>query len=371
MKTNLLLTAMLLLCITSLRAQTTDDILNLMINKKLVSQEDADSIRAEAAIKAQDAKEKQKTFGILARRAINISGYTQVRFQSQQEAGKVDYADIRRARLDFRGNIAPTWEYDVQFDLAVSPKLIDGYAAYKPFDILKLQAGQFKVPFSLENVTGDNTLETIDRSQVVEALVARGKDVIGNHNGRDQGIQASGSLLKIHDRFIVDYFVGGFNGNGINNTDNNESKDAVARLVLHPVKGLDVGGSWYNGYDKFGTPAAVNQIRTRIGGELVYIYKFASIRGEYIKGEDGILKREGYYAQASAYIYKRKLQLVGKYDFYDPNTEKDNDASKYYVGGINYYFNDFAKIQVNASVREEEIKNFNNDLINVQLQIGF
>ena len=36
----------------------------------------------------------------------------------------------------------------------------------------------------------------IDRSQVVEALVARGKDVIGNQNGRDIGIQIGGGILK-------------------------------------------------------------------------------------------------------------------------------------------------------------------------------
>jgi phosphate-selective porin OprO and OprP len=355
----------------SLMAQTPDDILNVLISKNLVTQAEADSIRAEASRKAQDAKEKQKSFFINARRAINISGYAQIRFQSFQESGRVDYADVRRARLDFRGNVTPTWEYRLQFDLASSPKLLDGYAAFKPYDFLKLQAGQFKVPFSLENLAPSNNMETIDRSQVVEALVARGRDVLGNHNGRDIGVQASGSLVKINDRFIVDYFVAGFNGNGINTADNNEPKDAAARIVLHPVKGLDIGASYYNGYDKYGTPTARNRVRTRMGGELVYIYKFASLRGEYIEGEDGGIERSGYYAQLSAYIYKKKLQLVGRYDAFDPDTDKDDDAMINYLGGINFFFNDWAKIQVNVTNRTEEGESVNNDIIGVQLQIGF
>lgn len=367
------ITTLICICLLSnmLKAQTSDDLLNLMIGKKLISQEEADSIRADAALKAQEAKEKQKSFTVSAKRSIAITGYTQVRFLSLQESGKPDAADIRRARLDFKGNIAPLWEYDVQFDLAGSPKLIDGYAIYKPFDFLKLQAGQFKVPFSSENVWADNNLELMDRSQVVEALVARSGDVIGNQNGRDIGVQAFGSLLKINDRFIIDYYVAGLNGNGINVADNNEPKDAAARIVFHPVKGLDIGGSWYNGYDKYGTPTARNHVRTRMGGELSYIYKIAGFKAEYIEGEDGGIKKSGYFAQLSSYIYKKKLQVVVKYDAYDKDTDKDDDATLNYVGGINYYFNDFAKIQLNVTNRREETNDVNNDIIGVQLQIGF
>jgi hypothetical protein len=50
-----------------------------------------------------------------------------------------------------------------------------------------------KGPFLLlmENLASSNKLEMIDRSQVVEAIVARGKDLIGNQNGRDMGFEAS------------------------------------------------------------------------------------------------------------------------------------------------------------------------------------
>ena len=100
----------------------------------------------------------------------------------------------------------------------------------------------------MENLASSSLIDAIDRSQVVEALVARGKDVIGNQNGRDIGVQASGALFELKDRKLVDYAVGIYNGAGINKADDNVNKDYVARLVVHPLPGLDVGGAYYNGY---------------------------------------------------------------------------------------------------------------------------
>ena len=91
----------------------------------------------------------------------------------------------------------------------------------------------------MENLASSNKLEMIDRSQVVEALVARGKDVIGNQNGRDIGIQIGGGFLKKNGIPVIEYRLGFFNGSGINLADTaNDAKDIVGRLVINPVKGL-------------------------------------------------------------------------------------------------------------------------------------
>jgi phosphate-selective porin OprO/OprP len=366
-----IVTAALMFLISETKAQSTDDVLNLLINKNIIQQADADSIRAEFAIKQQDTKEKQILFGINARRLIQISGYTQVRFQSFREAGKPDYLDIRRGRLDFRGQISPIWDYRLQVDFATVPKLLDATITFKPYDCLKVQAGQFKLPFSLDNLTQSNLLEFIDRSQVTEALVARAKDVLGNNNGRDMGLQVFGSVIKTRDKFLVDYFIGAFNGQGINTPDLNESKDIVGRLVFHPINGLDVGGSTYIGYDKIGSTESKNQVRNRYGGEFCYTWKNLSIRGEYIEGQDAAIKKNGYYAQATYFILPKKFQVLVKYDTLDPDKNKDKNISTYYVGGLNYYFNDWAKLMVNYSYRTEQGTKINNDLISVQTQISF
>ena len=361
------------------KSQSTDDVLNLLIQKNVVSQKDADSIRAEAAIAAQANLAKIKAFPINAAKKITINGYTQVRYQALEETGKIDGFDIRRARLDVKGTISPYWSYRVQFDLAGTPKLIDAYAELKLNDYFNFTIGQAKIPFSLENLTSSNKLELIDRSQAVEALVARGKDVGGNQNGRDIGIQLGGTILKLKDRPIVDYRLGIYNGSGINAADLNEKKDFATRLILHPVVGLDISAALYNGSRyiaevKTGTvvtTAAKNVDRNRYGFDLNYDLKDLAIRGEYIHGTDDLIDREGYYFQAGYYFLQKKLQLIAKYDFYDTDKAKAANASTWYVFGANFNFNSNVRLQANYTVKQEEGTSIDNNFASIQFQIGF
>ena len=383
-----ILLALLSVKLTS--AQTTDDILNLLVKRGTITQSDADSLKANKS-GSWPKTETRELFPLIGSTPFRVGGYMQSRFQSFQQAGVPDGFDIHRARIILDGN-TPLWEYRLNAEFASSPKLIDAYITFKPYDFLKVTSGQFYIPFSVENVTADRELTTIDRSQVVTALAGRDKDVIGNQNGRDVGIQLSGSFVKLNGGNLVDYYVGYFNGSGINVADNNEAKDVSSRIVFHPFTGFNIGGSYYNGYGQWsaGTPAKVaNRIRTREGGEVSYKYKLFSIQGEYIQGQDGniteldktnaALKRAGWYALAGYFIVPKKLQIIARYDTYDPNTVNNekliagstSDISTYYVGGLNYYFTDWIKLQADYSYRREQVTQINNDLISAQLQIIF
>ena len=174
--------------------QSSNDILNILISNKTITQQQADSLRAEAAIKQQETDANKKIFPVNASRFIQLSGYTQLRYLQMEEKGKRSGFDIRRARLDIKGAITPYFSYRLQTEFADKPKILDAYGEIKLADYFNITAGQFKIPFSMENLASSNKLEMIDRSQVVEALVARGKDVIGNQNGRDIGIQIGGGI---------------------------------------------------------------------------------------------------------------------------------------------------------------------------------
>jgi phosphate-selective porin OprO and OprP len=355
-------------------SQSTNDILNLLISNKVINQVQADSVRAEAALLQQQTDAGRKSFFITATRQMALSGYTQVRYQAFDEKTKKDGFDIRRARLDLKGSITPWFSYRVQADLSDKPKLIDGYGEIKLADYFSVTAGQFKIPFSLENLASSNKLEMIDRSQVVEALVARGKDVIGNQNGRDIGIQVSGSFLKINNMPLVEYRIGIFNGSGINVADTaNGAKDIAGRLVFTPIKGLAVGGSYYNGWDKAIKPdiAGESQIRNRFGVELSYVATRFSLKGEYIAGKDGKTDRSGWYIQSGYFIIPLKLQLLGKYDVYDPNTSSADNISTNYVFGANYNFNSWSRLQAFYTIRQEEGTAIKNNYFSIQYQVGF
>ncbi|HEX2937033.1 MAG TPA: hypothetical protein VHO72_16890, partial [Bacteroidales bacterium] len=199
---------------------------------------------------------------------------------------------------------------------------------------------------------------------------ARGKDEIGDQNGRDIGIQAGGILVKTGEKTLIDYKIGLFNGSGINTTDENESKDVVTRILIHPIEGLEFGASYYNGHGNWGTPAK-NRKRNRIGFELGYQIDNFSMSGEFINGQDASVKKQGYYVQAGYYVLPKKLQFVGKIDSYDPNTDIDDNASNWYIAGINFLINSNILLQANYTFKEEQGNKITNNLMSIQLQAKF
>jgi phosphate-selective porin len=355
-------------------SQSANDILNLLISNKTISQSKVDSIRAEAALGQQQADASRKSFFITAARQMQLTGYTQIRYQTFQESGKHNGFDIRRARIDLRGSVTPIFTYRLQADLVDKPKMIDAYGEIKLADYFSITAGQFKIPFSMENLASSNKLEMIDRSQVVEALVARSKDVIGNQNGRDIGVQVGGTLLKIKDLPLVEYRLGVFNGSGINVADTaNNAKDLAGRLIFTPIKGLSFGGSFYKGWDKAIKPdvPGQSQTRNRLGAEFSYVLSRFALKGEYIAGKDGKTNRAGWYIQTGYFVIPQKLQVLGKYDVYDPNTSTPDNISTNYVFGANYNFNSWSRLQAFYTIRQEEGTAVKNNFFSAQYQIGF
>jgi hypothetical protein len=297
--------------------------------------------------------------------------------------------------LDFQGDFSTRWGYRILIDFVggsggtaptggtlFSPQLLDAYISYKAADFLKITAGQFLIPFSQESLTPDRGLETIDRSQVVSALVARKGDIsnklvdsIGNQVGRDIGLMLNGSLIKLENRYLVDYYLALVNGAGINTLDNNPYKDIGGRLIFHPIKILDLGVSYYNGFDVFTTSPGINQERVRLGTEFALNYQSLSVKGELIQGKDGNsnpIVHHGWYMQGSYFIWPKHLQGVFRYDVYDPNEAKPKDFEKsvYYVFDVNYFFNVWTKIQMEYSLRTEN-PSVHNNAFAVQLQLGF
>lgn len=345
----------------SIKAQTNDELLNLLVKNGSITIIQADSL------KAKTTSVKKTNFVEVASK-IKLSGYTQLRFRQFEEQGKADQFDIRRARLDFKGTISPRWNYRLQVEFANSTKLLDAYAEYKLNDYFNITLGQAKVPFSLENLTSSSKLDLINRSQVVEALVARGKDVIGNHNGRDIGVQVGGAVFKVEGRSILDYKIGIFNGQGINGGDNNQHKDIAARLIFHPINGLAISGAIYDGEANIST---INSDRNRYGFDLSYTWRNLTVSSEYIHGRDDHKEREGFYLQTGYYFLQKKLQVVAKYDTYDADKAMENNASTLYVVGVNYNLNDNARLQLNYTLKEEQGINVDNNYAGAQFLIRF
>jgi phosphate-selective porin OprO and OprP len=371
----------LLLSAVTSRAQQTNDLLNILVKKGVISQHDADSIRADAAVKEQQKLDQDKAnqHGVyIGSRALQLSGLIQTEYEGFQQKGVNNTFLLHRARLDVKGDINDNWSYEVYTEFAgVTPKLLDAYSTYKIVDAFKITAGQFKVPFSLESLIADSQLEFIDRSQVVNALAGRSTDVIGNQNGRDIGIDANGSFAQLDNKqYLFDYVIGVFNGAGYDvTTDNNSHKDIAGRLTIHPINNLQFSADFYNGQGNYilpGAKVATNNTRNREGIDARYVIGGLSLQAEYDKGTDATIKRDGWYGQASYFVLPKHLQLGVKYDTYDPNTVTINDATNIYTGAASWYFNDWAKFTLNYLIKHEDAPTqVPNNIFEAQLQLTF
>lgn len=291
-----------------------------------------------------------------------LSGYAQVRFQSRED--KTDGFDIRRARLTLKGQLGKRMSFKIQNEFGGSGhKLLDAELAYEVTGFLTMYAGQFTLPFSLENLTSSTRLATINRSQVVEALTARSRDVLGNQSGRDIGM-----TFNVKSGFS-DLTVGIFNGSGINRSDTNQDKDVSGRLVFHPFESLGVGGSYYTGrMTPAGEAAAAD--RKRIGAEISWEMRGAVLNAEYIRGRDGTTEKSGWYVQAVYGILPDRLSAVMKWDVLDADLDQTDTSASVMTAGLSVALNERSKLQLNYEIKSEDIEIANNALL-LQVHSGF
>ncbi|MGN6638744.1 MAG: porin [Mucilaginibacter sp.] len=373
-KILLLITAFFITAIAA-KAQQNDDLLNVLIKKNIITQQEADSIRSEQAVKKQQQldNEKKNQHGIfIGSRALQLSGLIQSEYAGYQGTSGINSFSLHRARLDVKGDINDNWNYEVYTEFAGTTKLLDAYTTYKIADFFKVSAGQYKIPFSLESLISDSQLEFIDRTQVVNALSGRSGDVIGNQNGRDIGVWISGNFAKVNGQNLFDYTLGVYNGAGYDVTaDNNNHKDIAGRLGIHPIQNLVVSGDIYRGVGFYGSPAK-NQTRNRYGFDARYTIGGLGLQAEYDHGTDGIIQRNGWYGQASYFVIPKHLQLAARYDTYDPNEASTNVRTNYYYYAVNYFFNSWAKLAINYIDKHEPVNpQTKNNIIETQLQLTF
>lgn len=305
-------------------------------------------------------------------RMPKISGFVQGLYQANiDKDGKLDSNTfrMRRVRLSVEGKLTKTLSWKIQGDFSRSPMLVDAFVKYKPCNEFAIQIGQFKTPFTLENPINPLNLEIFDYGESIQRLVGY-SDVCGvGVLGRDLGIMATGDLFPVKgkDFAILNYSIGLFNGNGPNALDNNNHKDLIGHLEIHPMlKELTLSGSYYNGL--YFKDANNNGKRERWSAGIQYSDGDLMIRAEYLNGYTGypvaafndtvpvlddqgnqvfvesLRNSKGYYAVAGYYFHfgkdnSQKLMPVVRYEHFVPGDFQQTvyGESSYYTVGLNYW----------------------------------
>ena len=310
-----------------------------------IEQEQAAQI-AQLQEEVADLKKRGTAWDKITKALPKISGYAQIRYDYKDGDGGSSTFQLRRVRLTFDGNISPKLDYKLQLELT-SPKIVDAYFSYKPLAGLKMRVGQYKVPFSIENTDyGPTKLELIDYPLAISYLVGNSDaaDKKDGANGRDIGIKLYGDFFNK----VLSYDLGLFNGAGINCKDNNKSKDVVARLMVRPVDGLVISGSflWSEGGKDYIT-------RNRWAAGVCYDKGAWMARSEWIGGKTGSVKSDGMYATAG-YRFCKDFMVIARYEqfcFNDDNrkamTQENYTAGlawqpvKHFKLQLNYVYEDY------------------------------
>lgn len=311
----------------------------------------AQSVDSQAEIDALNERiaklEKRSEVWDKLKPAFKFSGYIQAGYDYlwNEEGTQTSTFHLRRARMSLQGDIykgarGAKASYRLQIDLCKELPIMDLWVKYQPVNQFGIQAGQFKVPISIENTDYNAIqLEFITYAQPVQRLVRMSSsDMQGvNSSGRDTGVQLYGGFIKRDGYSIINYEVGVFNGTGINAKDNNKSKDVAARLTIQPMKDLKIAAYYMGGetnatslIGKYpGMVAEVSNVNTsyldynRYGGGVDYENKYIFARAEYLGGQTGDYLSSGLYAQVG-YKFLEKCTVGVRYSYFDENINGDS-----------------------------------------------
>lgn len=292
--------------------------------------------RIDALVAEVDSlKKKRSRWDRIVAALPRISGYVQVGYGWSETSSSFF---IKRVRLNLTGDIVRKLDYRVQIEFA-SPKIVDAYLRYRPFNELNFQLGEYKIPFSIENTDYPPLrFEFIEYPLSLRKLMGF-SDLCGlSATGRDMGAMVYGGFWKRDGYSVLNYNFAVMNGEGLNTRDRNKSKDIVARLSVKPVAGLQITGSYYRG--EYG---AGYLRRVRYGAGICYDRGRAVLRGEYICGTTGMPADEthpaydqdsdGWYAVAG-WRATRKLLTVVRYDTFRENTATRSRQTDYTAGVV-------------------------------------
>jgi len=317
---------------------------------------------------------------------------------------------VRRARFCVEGTLYKYFDFKVEseFGKGTSGRLNDGYLNVRYFHQFQLKMGQYKQPFSLEELTPDNWIDFVERS-LANNLVP----------SRDVGVMLHGDLFQE----VINYGIGLCNGYRINQSqDTDDHKDVVGRLIFSPflrlnnrfLKGFHVGGSftygkqesdedeWWN-KGEFKTAAGTQFLefdddvlhdgtRRRYGTELSWFLGPFSIKGEWMtlrmddlwsEGQKEDFRADAGYISLSYFLtgehqpFKKGVvqrvipkkhfdphkktwgawQLVARYSFLDTernifkegfaDSKRYTDRAEAYTLGVNWYLNDMVRMMFN------------------------
>lgn len=297
---------------------------------------------------------------VSARKGVDFSAFAQVRYNHYLREG-IDTFAVRRVRLSFAASILDDLDFKVQLEQTKQTSLVEAYLSFHFGNWAEIRAGQFKIPFSYENLKSASEQDFINRSSVVENLCP-GRDI--GAQGRDVGV-----IGQVRST-VFEATLGLFNGSGINRLDTDDHKDKAFRLTFSPWRNLTVGGSWYEGLWPE-SESSVSRLRRRRGLEGQWHSNFLALAAEYISAVNYDQEAEGWVVQASLLLRRGQIQPVLRFESLDGDKTLPDDAEKVLTYGANIHLASRTKLQFNLESHRPQGAKQRQNIYLFQFQIGF
>ena len=180
-------------------ADSTDDILNALIAKGVLTEEEG-ALLMRGRTGEKEAADKKKLMGVSTnikdgtiswesgdkKNSMAVTGRlhfdmhnSDVKFPTGEDydkdtASAADQFEVRRARIGVKGKFANDFKYEAVTNLVGSAPTIDvAYLDWAKFDKASIRFGKFKQPFNLEELTSSNNITFLERSYVNQLSPAK------------------------------------------------------------------------------------------------------------------------------------------------------------------------------------------------------
>lgn len=134
---------------------------------------------------AVSSKDKAFSFGVDGAIQIDTSSI------NDDALDRSSGTTIRRARLGLKGTFFKEWHYRFQAGFGNgSETIVDAYGSYTGFDGFEIKAGQFKEPFSLEQIQSARNITFVERATLLALSPARSIGLQGKYHTGDYTLTA-------------------------------------------------------------------------------------------------------------------------------------------------------------------------------------
>lgn len=317
--------------------------------------------------------------------SAKFSGYVRAWHQTDFASGQGQFL-VKQARMAIAGAVNEYASYKFQVDFTrlgklttstttiddktvvtsasanFSDILLDAQAIVTPLPNFDISAGQYKVPFSTDNLRADQTHDFANRPLLTN--VAPGI--------RDIGLMLS---YKLKGSVPAEFHVGTFNGSGFNKSENDKATDYALRAVVTPISNLGLSGNYYKGksagkdlhYFNFG----MDYILGSLFLDAEYTNKQTKAAAGDIKGSS-LFAYATYKINAETGFIKTVVPAV-RYETFNPNTSDDNTKIDMVTLGLTFHFAKltFAHFRINYELFDYNDGRENPNRLILELQTRF